>query len=39
MKIRYYEDVFKECKKYNIEPLVTLYHFETPAYLAEHFNG
>lgn len=37
--LKFYEDIFKECKKYNIEPLVTLYHFETPAYLAEHFNG
>lgn len=35
----FYEDVFKECKKYGIEPLVTIFHFENPAYLADHYNG
>lgn len=37
--LQFYENVFKECKKYNIEPLVTLFHFEIPAYIANRFNG
>lgn len=37
--LQFYEDVFKECKKYGIEPLVTIFHFENPAYLADHYNG
>ncbi len=35
----FYENVFRECAKYGIEPLVTLFHFENPAYLADHYNG
>lgn len=35
----FYENVFEECKKYGIEPLVTIFHFENPAYLADRFNG
>ena len=30
---------FYECRKYGIEPLVTLSHYETPLYLAETYNG
>ena len=26
--LQFYEDVFKECKKYGIEPLVTITHFD-----------
>ena len=37
--IEFYRNVFKECKKYNIEPLVTIYHFDTPLYLEEHYGG
>ncbi|MCE4052206.1 glycoside hydrolase family 1 protein [Bacillus sp. Au-Bac7] len=37
--LQFYESVFEECKKYNIEPLVTLFHFENPAYLANNYNG
>jgi 6-phospho-beta-glucosidase len=37
--LKFYEDVFLECKKYDIEPLVTIYHFEMPTYLANHFDG
>lgn len=28
--IKFYEDVFKECRKYGIEPLVTLSHYDPP---------
>ena len=34
-----YDRVFEECRKYGIEPLVTLSHYETPLYLAETYNG
>lgn len=37
--LQFYDDVFDECHKYGIEPLVTLSHYETPLYLAEHYNG
>lgn len=28
--LKFYDDVFDECHKYGIEPLVTLCHFDTP---------
>lgn len=31
--LKYYEDIFKECHKYGIEPLVTINHFDCPMYL------
>ncbi len=37
--LKYYEDVFKECKKYNIEPLVTISHFDVPMYLVEKYGS
>lgn len=37
--LRFYDDVFDECHKYGIEPLVTLSHYETPLYLSEHYDG
>ena len=37
--LKFYEDVFKECKKYGIEPLVTLSHYEMPYALVEKYNG
>lgn len=37
--LRFYEDVFRECKKYGIEPLVTIFHFDNPAYLADCYNS
>ena len=33
--IEFYRNVFNELKKYNIEPLVTIWHFDTPLYLEE----
>ena len=37
--LKFYDDVFDECKKYHIEPLVTLHHFEIPLALSEKWNG
>ena len=37
--LKFYDDLFDECRKYGIEPLVTLSHYETPLYLAEHYDG
>lgn len=37
--LKFYDDLFDECIKYNIEPLVTLSHYETPLYLAEKYDG
>ena len=37
--IEFYRNVFQECRKYNIEPLVTIWHFDTPLYLEEHYGG
>lgn len=33
--IRHYGDVIDECRKYNIEPIVTMYHFDLPYCLEE----
>lgn len=37
--LQFYENVFKECHKYGIEPLVTITHFDCPMYLIEHYGG
>lgn len=37
--LKFYDRVFDECKKYNIEPLVTLSHFELPYQLVKKYNG
>ncbi|MGN1390788.1 MAG: glycoside hydrolase family 1 protein [Sharpea porci] len=37
--VEFYRNVFMELKKYNIEPLVTIWHFDTPLYLEEHEGG
>ena len=33
--IRHYHDVIQECRKYGIEPIVTMYHFDLPYCLEE----
>ncbi len=33
--VEHYRAVFEELKKYNIEPLVTIWHFDTPLWLEE----
>lgn len=37
--IAYYRSIFEECRKYGIEPVVTLSHYETPLALAAKYNG
>lgn len=37
--IQFYENVFKELKKYNIEPLVTLSHYDPPIELITKYRG
>ena len=37
--LKFYEDLFKECHKYNIEPLVTITHFDCPIYLIEKYGS
>lgn len=37
--LEFYDNVFDECKKYGIEPLVTLSHYETPYHLAKKCDG
>ena len=35
----FYENVFKELKKYNIEPLVTITHFDCPIHLTKKYGS
>jgi 6-phospho-beta-glucosidase len=35
----FYDNLFDECRKYNIEPLVTISHFEMPLELTKKYNG
>ncbi len=37
--LKFYEELFKEMKKRNIEPLVTLHHYELPLYICNNFQG
>ena len=37
--LKFYEDVFKECLKYNIKPLVTITHFDCPMHLITKYGG
>ncbi|MHC5249291.1 6-phospho-beta-glucosidase [Enterococcus sp. LJL90] len=37
--LKFYDDVLDELAKYQIEPIITLCHFEMPYYLAEHYGG
>lgn len=37
--LRFYDNLFDECHKYGIEPLITLSHYETPLMLARKYNG
>jgi len=37
--IAFYRDLFLECKKYNIEPLVTLCHFDVPMHLVKEYGS
>ncbi len=35
--IDFYKDVFRECKKHGIEPLVTIFHFDLPLTLQQKY--
>ena len=37
--LKFYDNLFDECLKYGIKPLVTLSHYETPLYLSETYDG
>ena len=37
--LQFYDDIFNECKKYGIEPVVTICHFDTPIQLIKEFGG
>lgn len=37
--LKFYENIFKECHKYNIEPFVTITHFDCPMYLIKTYGG
>lgn len=37
--LKFYDDLFDECHKYGIEPLVTISHYETPLNLSKKYNG
>ena len=37
--IEFYRNVFEELRKYNIEPLVTINHFDTPIALIKKYGG
>ena len=37
--LRFYDDLFDELLKYNIQPVVTLSHFEMPLHLAQKYGG
>ena len=37
--LKFYDDIFDECHKYGIEPLVTMSHYEPPINLVLNYNG
>ena len=37
--LQFYENIFKECHKYGIEPLVTINHFDCPMHLVKTIGG
>lgn len=37
--LKFYDQVFEELLKYNIEPVVTISHYEMPLYLVEKYQG
>ncbi|UUX33300.1 6-phospho-beta-glucosidase [Fundicoccus culcitae] len=37
--LQFYDDLFDELIKYNIEPVITLSHFEIPLHLAKEYGG
>ncbi len=37
--LKFYDDLFDELLKYNIEPVITLSHFEMPYHLVKNYGG
>jgi 6-phospho-beta-glucosidase len=37
--LKFYDDLFDELLKYNIEPVITLSHFEMPLHLVQEYGG
>lgn len=37
--LKFYEELFQECHKYGIEPLVTIVHFDCPMHLIREYGG
>ena len=37
--LKFYDNLFDECHKYGIEPVITLSHFEMPYHLVEEYGG
>jgi 6-phospho-beta-glucosidase len=37
--LKFYDNIFDECRKYGIEPLVTLCHFDAPMHLIKEFGS
>jgi len=37
--LQFYDDLFDELAKYDIEPLITLSHYETPLHLSKEYDG
>ncbi len=37
--LKFYDDIFDELKKYNIEPVVTICHYDIPWNLSKKYNG
>ena len=37
--LQFYDNVIDECHKYNIEPLITISHYEVPFALTQKYNG
>lgn len=37
--LQFYDDLFDECRKNGMEPLVTISHYETPLHLALEYDG
>ncbi len=37
--IKFYQNIIDECLKYNIEPMVTIFHWDLPQALVDKYNG
>lgn len=37
--VEFYRNVFRECRRYGIDPVITLYKYDEPTYLEETYGG